>query len=612
MKIIIYLLLSINIVFASIGNITSVIGEASVTRGNLVSQAVVGFALEPKDIIKTSVNSKVKIRLNDDSLISLGQKSALSIDDYVFDANNPESGKSSLNFFDGAFKSVTGKIGKINPKRVKLKTKSANIGIRGTTIVGNQTAIACTEGMITVSSLDIQGQEVVVAVGQITDTLANQAPTMPRNYESTELKTIEKDLEPQTKTDTLTFKTQNTVSKDAKVTAKSENGTVVVNKDNSVTYKPKEGFKGEDTVVVETTKNGVTTVEVIEIKAGESLDLDLKSVSDNLSDLSLNNTLTNSLTSSYDSELTKTSEEKVTQTVEKINEDVKKTTTTQGTFETTSNGVLSMSGKAIYFETTNNTINGAKNMIVDINKDTGYVNGVINNSLTYGINGDKTSSYYLNNDNFASIGDNSRFTQKSTHTLSKDSYIKAISDGVDSSGNSKNMDDDSSWGYWMADVTSNSDNSNVQAIGTFVVGNETPTSVIQNYINNNSDFTLKGHMIGNVLKSGLAMDSILLDTNNNLTLNLDFGSSTNNFNGTFNFNTQGGQNWNGTINNGVLNLDGFSSTNNISGVGNGNSITSSSINGDYFGTSELKSVGGDFIMQNQDSTAYGSFKADKQ
>lgn len=610
MKIIIYLLLSINIVFASIGNITSVIGEATVTRGNLVSQAVVGFSLESKDIIKTSVNSKVRIRLNDDSLISLGQKSALSIDNYIFDANNPQLGESNLNFFDGAFKSVTGKIGKINPQRVKLKTKSANIGIRGTTIVGNQTTIACTEGMITVSSLE--GQEVVVTVGQITDTLANQAPTMPRNYESTEIKTIEKELEPQNKSDSLTFKTQNSVSKDAKVTAKSQNGTVVVNKDNSVTYKPKEGFKGNDTVVVESTKNGVTTVEIIEITSGESLDLNLKSVSDNLSDLSLNKTLTNSLTSSYDSELTKTSEEKVTQTVKKINEDVKKTTTTQGTFETTLNGALSMSGKAIYFETTNNTINGSKNMSVDINKNTGYINGIINNSLTYGISGDKTSSYYLNDDNFASIGDNSRFTQNSTHTLSKDSYIKAISDGLDSSGNSKNIDDESSWGYWMADVTSNNDNSNVQAIGTFVVGNETPTNVIQNYINNNSDFTFKGHMIGNVLKSGSAMDSILLDTNNNLTLNLDFGSSTNSFNGTFNFNTQSGQNWNGSINNGVLTLDGFSSSNNIIGSGSGNSITNSSINGDYFGTSELKSVGGDFTMETQNSTAYGSFKADKQ
>ena len=101
-----------------------------------------------------------------------------------------------MSFAKGAFRSITGKIGKMAPKRFKLKTRTATMGIRGTQILfktgGNKPdTMACTQGAITVTS--DTGETVDVPAGQITTVTEGEAPTPPKAYEPEEIEALGED-----------------------------------------------------------------------------------------------------------------------------------------------------------------------------------------------------------------------------------------------------------------------------------------------------------------------------------------------------------------------------------------------------------------------------------
>lgn len=156
MRFLLFLVIScLNILYASVGVISSVDGKASILRDGNTIVAILGNEIEKKDIISTDLNSKLKITLNDNTIISIGKESSLNIEEYVYDMANAEDSKTELNFAKGTFHTITGQIGKINPTKFKLKTKSSTIGIRGTEIYGDQNQIACTKGTIEVTSFGV-------------------------------------------------------------------------------------------------------------------------------------------------------------------------------------------------------------------------------------------------------------------------------------------------------------------------------------------------------------------------------------------------------------------------------------------------------------------------
>ena len=167
--------------FASIGKISALSGEVTINRNIDFISAKVGFILEESDTITTNDIGKVQLIFNDGTVITLGKSSKLNIAEYLFDEVRPENSKTKLNFAEGAFKAITGKIGKIAPDKFKLQTKSASIGIRGTIIVGDQNTVACTQGEIAVSA---QGVTQIVPAGMMVRTPTNQAPTPPQQYET--------------------------------------------------------------------------------------------------------------------------------------------------------------------------------------------------------------------------------------------------------------------------------------------------------------------------------------------------------------------------------------------------------------------------------------------
>ena len=153
MKYLLLFLLFLSSSFANIAKVSAVVGDARIERANENIVVKIGVSLLEKDIIHTTKNAKVQLIFKDDTIVTLGKNSALNIETYLYDIKNPKNSKTNLNFFKGAFKTITGKIGKINREKFKLKTKSASIGIRGTIILGNQEVIACTQGGISVESI---------------------------------------------------------------------------------------------------------------------------------------------------------------------------------------------------------------------------------------------------------------------------------------------------------------------------------------------------------------------------------------------------------------------------------------------------------------------------
>ncbi len=186
----VYLSLAV-LLFSSVGKIAVTKGEVSVLRGGETLSVSSGFELLEKDTIVTGDGARAQLVFNDETVVSVGKGSEFLVDEYLFEAAaDADAQKASFRSLKGAFKTITGKIGKVAPEKFKLATKTATIGIRGTHFLGKINVdgdkIACTHGAISVAAF-AGGEPVVVPAGQITSVLAGAIPTPPRKFTVLEL-----------------------------------------------------------------------------------------------------------------------------------------------------------------------------------------------------------------------------------------------------------------------------------------------------------------------------------------------------------------------------------------------------------------------------------------
>jgi len=219
-KIFLYLFLMTEILFGSVGKVVTSRGEVTVLRGQNQLVVKTGLEIEEKDTIKTSSNGKLQIMFADDTLITIGKESEFSVKEYLFD-NNTNS-KASFGISKGTFRAITGAIGKIAPQNFKLTSKSASIGIRGTQIYAeikeDLDFVACTEGMITVTSLTT-GQTIEIPAGSFTIVKPDQDPQTPTVLEDDTIR--DEDSIPQSENEIDTT-TNNAIPQDVKTPQVSE------------------------------------------------------------------------------------------------------------------------------------------------------------------------------------------------------------------------------------------------------------------------------------------------------------------------------------------------------------------------------------------------------
>lgn len=111
------------------------------------------------DVISTGKGARLEIRMLDDAVMTLGEKTIFVVTDYISDGENPTS---SFRLMQGAFKAVSGKIGGANKGEFKVATEFATIGIRGTTFWGGTL-----DGDFEVAMLDGKGVFVDTKAGRV-------------------------------------------------------------------------------------------------------------------------------------------------------------------------------------------------------------------------------------------------------------------------------------------------------------------------------------------------------------------------------------------------------------------------------------------------------------
>ncbi len=115
----------------SAGIIKTVSGEVFITNPETTIKAVANMRIIQGDSIQTGANSSAGLIFEDDTVVALGPNSEMLIESFLFDPHNKK-----LSFIarmaHGTFSFITGQIAKLAPKKVKLETPDATLGVRGT------------------------------------------------------------------------------------------------------------------------------------------------------------------------------------------------------------------------------------------------------------------------------------------------------------------------------------------------------------------------------------------------------------------------------------------------------------------------------------------------
>ena len=119
---------------AEIGQIKVAKGQVSVQRAGQSLPGRVGMPLEAADVLRTGVDGSVGITMRDNSLLSAGPSSILSLERFDFDATTSQ-GRFDARLQRGTLVVVSGRIAKQSPEAMTVRTPSAVLGVRGTEFV---------------------------------------------------------------------------------------------------------------------------------------------------------------------------------------------------------------------------------------------------------------------------------------------------------------------------------------------------------------------------------------------------------------------------------------------------------------------------------------------
>ncbi len=104
-----------------------------IRSGNPLLVAV-GDPVQAGDRVVVGRGGSVGISMRDETLISLGPNSVFDIRAFAYNPTTRE-GEVDTSIVRGSLRYVTGLIGKLNPRAVKVSTPTATIGIRGTEFI---------------------------------------------------------------------------------------------------------------------------------------------------------------------------------------------------------------------------------------------------------------------------------------------------------------------------------------------------------------------------------------------------------------------------------------------------------------------------------------------
>jgi len=112
-------------------SVKTVLGNSIVIRGVETIAVREGMHLLANDLLKTSIDSRLGIIFQDGTRISLGPRTEVRIDRFIYE---PADGKLGLmlSIARGVLVYISGKISQLSPDSVGVKTPTCVIGLRGT------------------------------------------------------------------------------------------------------------------------------------------------------------------------------------------------------------------------------------------------------------------------------------------------------------------------------------------------------------------------------------------------------------------------------------------------------------------------------------------------
>ena len=119
---------------AEIGQIKTAKGQVTIERDGRALPAAVGTRLQSADVVKTGADSSVGITMDDDTLLSAGAGSVLSLDRYAFEPTTGQ-GRFDASLNRGTLAVISGRIAKASPDAMTVRTPTAILGVRGTEFV---------------------------------------------------------------------------------------------------------------------------------------------------------------------------------------------------------------------------------------------------------------------------------------------------------------------------------------------------------------------------------------------------------------------------------------------------------------------------------------------
>ncbi len=139
----------------AIGAVSRIQGGASGTRGGATQPLGPNASVFPNEVVSTGDDSRVEVMLKDNTRLTLGGNTKLTLNTYVFDR---AAGLGTIKFeVVGAFRFLSGQVSKLAQASVNVTTPVANIGIRGTEFwagpIDNQAlGVFLLNGAVTVSN----------------------------------------------------------------------------------------------------------------------------------------------------------------------------------------------------------------------------------------------------------------------------------------------------------------------------------------------------------------------------------------------------------------------------------------------------------------------------
>lgn len=172
-----------------IGTVASIEGTAEIGREGSWVAAEVGAPVHADDLLRTGKPGHMRVVFDDDTVLTLGDESELTIADHVFAPDQGEA-RSLVDLLSGTVNAVVSEYYRNPNAAYEVKTKTATAGVRGTEFVVSYepgekiTEVFVVDGRVEVTSqIEDVENTVFLNANEVTYVRAGELPSAPNRYE---------------------------------------------------------------------------------------------------------------------------------------------------------------------------------------------------------------------------------------------------------------------------------------------------------------------------------------------------------------------------------------------------------------------------------------------